>query len=80
MIYNDNINELMLLIKHIMLDCDVSQKDIVNATNWSKSTVSNLLNGRNVNPSLATIQQLCNAMGCDLIIEVKQKKDNDTTI
>lgn len=68
--YNGNIDEIMILIKHKMIDNKVTQKDICNITGWSKSTVSNLLNGRTENPSLKTIMQLCNAINCDLYIDI----------
>lgn len=72
--YNGDINEIMKQIKHIMIDKDITQKDICNATNWSKATVSNLLNGRTENPSLKIILQLCNAIGCDFIIDIVPTK------
>ena len=71
--YNGNIEDIMLLIKHKMLDNNISQKDICNITGWSKSTVSNLLNSRTENPSLKFILQLCNAINCDFIIDIQDK-------
>lgn len=71
--YTGNINDVMLLIKHKMLDNDITQKDICNATGWTKGTVSNLLNGRTENPSLKVILQLCDAVGCDFIIDIQNK-------
>lgn len=73
--YNGNISDITLMLKHAMLDNDVSQKDICNATGWSKGTVSNLLNNRTENPSLKVILQLCNAIGCDFLIDIKLKQD-----
>jgi len=69
--YNGNINDIMLMVKHAMLDNDIKQKDICNATGWSKGTVSNLLNGRTENPSLKVILELCKACKCDFIIDIK---------
>lgn len=68
--YNGDINEIMKQIKHIMIDNDITQKDICNVTNWSKATVSNLLNGRTENPSLKIILQLCDAINCDFVIDI----------
>lgn len=68
--YNGDINEIMKQIKHIMIDNDITQKDICNVTNWSKATVSNLLNGRTENPSLKIILQLCDAINCDFMIDI----------
>ena len=66
----------MIMIKHIMLDKDIKQKDICNATGWSKGTVSNLLNGRTANPSLSIISlniilELCKACDCNFLIDIK---------
>lgn len=55
--YNGNVNDIMIMIKHIMLDKNVKQKDICSATGQSKGTVSNLF------PSLNIILELCKA--CD---------------
>lgn len=72
--YDADINKIMLMIKHIMLDKNITQKDICNATGWSKGTVSNLLNGRTENPSLKIILQLCDAIECDFMIDIVQRK------
>lgn len=71
--YTGNVNDIMLMIKHKMLDNDITQKDICNRTGWSKATVSNLLNGRTENPSLKIILQLCDAINCDFIIDIQNK-------
>lgn len=72
--YNGNISDITLMIKHIMLDMDIKQKDLCNATGWSKATISNLLNNRTENPSLRTLLELCNAMNCDFIIDIRPKE------
>lgn len=71
--YDGDITKVMLIIKHAMLDNDISQKDICNATGWSKGTVSNLLNGRTENPSLKIILQLCDATQCDFMIDIVKR-------
>lgn len=53
-----------------MIDKDIRQKDICNITGWSRATVSNLLNGRQTNITLDTLLSLCNAIGCDLYIDI----------
>ena len=73
MIYKGDISEITLLIKHAMLDADKKQKDICNATGWTKGTVSNLLNNRTGNPSLKILLELCNAIDCDLIIDIQPR-------
>lgn len=67
---NINIDDLMLQIRHIMLDKDIRQKDICNITGWSRQAVSNLLACRTPNPSLRVITQLINAIGCKLCIDI----------
>lgn len=68
--YKGNIEDLTIMIKHIMLDNGISQKDIAERTGWSKATVSNLLNNRTKNPSITIIYELCNAIGCKLILDI----------
>lgn len=74
--YTGDVNEIMKLIKHRMIDNDVTQKDICNATGWSKGTVSNLLGGKTENPSLKIILQLCNAIGCDFMIDITENNQD----
>lgn len=73
--YNGNIADITLMIKHLMLDMDIKQKDLCNGTGWTKATISNLLNNRTENPSLKVLYELCNAMNCDLVIDIVPKKD-----
>ena len=69
--YNgENIEDITLAIKHIMLDKNISQKDIAGKTGWTKATVSNLLNNRTKNPSITVIYQICRAIDCDLYINI----------
>ena len=77
--YNGDIADITLTIKHLMLDMDIKQKDLCNATGWSKATVSNLLNNRTENPSLKILLELCKAMDCDLIIDVVPKETKGKT-
>lgn len=72
--YDGNVMEVMKLIKHRMIDRDITQKDICNATGWSKGTVSNLLGGKTENPSLKVILQLCDAIGCDFVIDITERE------
>lgn len=70
-----NQDDLILQIKHYMLDNKLKQKDIVVATGLSKQTISNLLNGRSQNMTLDTLFMLLNALDCNLSISLN-KKDN----
>lgn len=77
MLYTGKSDQIVLMIKHVMLDLGLKQKDIVDKTGLAKSTVSNFLNGRTPSPTIDSIKQYCDAMGCDLIIDIvpKDKKD-----
>ena len=69
MIYNNNIDDIMKQIKHIMIDNNIKQSDIVAATKQSKSTISNLLNCKSKNITLDTLLMLCKAIDCNLAID-----------
>ena len=68
-----NLKDIMLKIEHIMLDSDIRQKDISNRSGWSRQTDSNLLACRRDNISIDTLNSLCNAIDCDLIIDIRKK-------
>jgi transcriptional regulator with XRE-family HTH domain len=68
-----NQDDLILRIKHYMLDNNLKQKDIVVATGLSKQTISNLLNGRSKNMTLDTLFMLLNALDCNLSISLNKK-------
>lgn len=70
--YN-NIDDVTLAIRHIMLDKDIRQKDICIATGLSKQSISNLLNNRTENITLDTLNKLCKAVGCKLSIDIEEK-------
>lgn len=68
--YNGDINDIMKQIKHIMIDKGLRQKDICNATGWSRQTVSNLLAGRTPSPGLNVLHELCKAIDCKMHIDI----------
>lgn len=74
-----NQDDLILQIKHYMLDNKLKQKDIVVRTGLSKQTISNLLNGRSKNMTLDTFFMLLNALDCNLSISLNKKNNTDTT-
>ena len=55
MIYNNNTDDIMKKIKHIMLDKDIKQIDLVHKTGLTKGTISNLLNCKSKNLTLDTL-------------------------
>lgn len=73
MIYDGNSDKAIDLIKHAMIDTRTHQKDIVEKTGLNKGTVSNFLNYKSSNPTLDTLEMYCDAMGCDLIIDIVKK-------
>ena len=75
--YDGNTDKVIDLIKHAMVDTRTQQKDIVEKTGLNKGTISNFLNYKSSNPTLDTLRMHCNAMGCDLIIDiVPRTKEN----
>lgn len=68
--YN-NIQDITNAIKHIMIDKNMRQKDLCSATGLSKQAISNLLNNRTENITLDTLDRLCKAIGCELIIVIE---------
>lgn len=73
MIYTGNINDIMKAIEHVKIDYDISNTNIAQAMGKSKQTVSNLLNGQSNNITLNTLLSLCDAVGCNLKIEIERK-------
>lgn len=74
MIYNNNTDDIMKKIKHIMLDKDIKQIDLVHKTGLTKGTISNLLNCKSKNLTLDTLLMLCNACDCQLDINIISKE------
>lgn len=50
-------------IKKIMLQKNISQNELAEIMEVSKSRVSNLLNGKSKKPQIKTINSLANALG-----------------
>ena len=75
MIYSGDINDIIKMIKHIQVEYNISNNDIAANLGKSKQTVSNLLNGRQTNITLDTLLKLCNAVDCELEINIKRKED-----
>lgn len=73
MIYENNLDDLMKQIKHIMIDKDIKQIDLAEKTGQNKATISNLLNCKSKNVTLDTLLMLCNAIDCQLEINIKPK-------
>lgn len=74
-----NQDDLILQIKHYMLDNKLKQKDIVARTGLSKQTISNLLNGRSKNMTLDTLFMLLNALDCNLSVSLNKNNNTDNT-
>ena len=76
----DNTKELLLEFKHIMLDKGIKQGELAERMHISKQTVSNLLNGKQLNLTLETLVNLCNALDCTLNIDIVQNKDAEQIV
>lgn len=73
MIYNGNIMDIMKSIEHLKIDLEMTNNEIAAKMGKSKQTISNLLNGQSKNITLDTLNNLCDAMGCDLIIDIRKR-------
>ncbi len=74
MIYDGDSDKVIDLIKHTMIDTRTQQKNIVEKTGLNKGTVSNFLNYKSSNPTLDTLKMYCDAMGCDLVIDIRPRE------
>lgn len=75
MIYNGDIKPILKTMEHIKIDYNITINDISKGTNKSLQTVSNFFKGRQPNATLDTLKMYCDAMGCDLVIDIV-KRDN----
>lgn len=70
MIYNGDITPILKAVEHVKIDNDISNNEIAAKMGKSKQTVSNLLNGRQPNVTLETLYTLCQAIDCQLVIDI----------
>lgn len=70
MIYQGDIKPLLKMVDHVMIDKELSNNAIADTMGKSKQTISNLLNGRQPNVTLETLLALCQAIGCQLVIDI----------
>lgn len=74
-------NDIVKLIRKIMIDRDIKKVNIAHAIGQTEQTVSNLLNPNYRSNSSMTVDQMamiCEAMGCKLVIDiVPAEKVND---
>lgn len=75
--YN-TIEDITTAIKHLMIDNNLRQKDICNATGLSKQSVSNILNNQSRNITLDTLNRLCKAVNCTLYIDMQNNTDTES--
>lgn len=69
--YDGELDTIMLQIRHIMLDKGIKQKDIAQKSGLSVQTISNLLACRRDGITLDTLHMLCNALDCNLYIDIE---------
>ncbi len=70
MIYDGDITPIIKTVKHIQVDLNLSNNDIADRMEKSKQTISNLLKGRQPNVTLETLHSLCQALDCQLEINI----------
>lgn len=70
MIYQGDIKPLLKMVDHVVVDKELSNNAIADSMGKSKQTISNLLNGRQPNVTLETLLALCQAIGCQLVIDI----------
>lgn len=75
MIYDGNSDKVIDLIKYKMIDTRKQQKDIIEYTGLNKGTVSNFLTYKSSNPTIDTLKMYCDAIGCDLIIDIVERNN-----
>lgn len=75
MVYDGSTKKVIDVIRHKMIDTNTRQKDIVDKSGLSKSTVSNFLGCKSKNPTLDTLKIFCDAMDCDLIIKIQEREN-----
>lgn len=70
--YIDNA-ELKKEIKKTIIDNNYTQKEIADRLGMLPQTYNTLINKKNF--SFADMQRICDAMGCDLYIDIVARKD-----
>ena len=73
---NTKRNKIIKLIRHIMIDLNIKNIDIVSNLGQTEQSVSNLLNPNYRPDSSITVDglaKICEAMGCELRIEIERK-------
>lgn len=62
------INDLQKLLKHVMIDSDLTNNELAERCGKSKQAMSNLLRQDNI--SINQLKSICDAMGCELHIDI----------
>lgn len=73
MIYKGDVKPLLKSMEHIKIDKDMSISDIAKKAGKSGQTVSNFFKGRQPNLTLDTLMTYCNALDCDLVIDIVRR-------
>lgn len=60
------------VVKHYLIDNDLTQKSIADTLNTGRNTINNLLNRDNI--SLDKMLMIANALDCDLEIKLKPRE------
>lgn len=71
--YDGNIEPILKSMEHIKIDYDISNTNIADRMGKSKQTISNIFKGRQPNMTLDSLKALCDAMDCDLVIDIVRR-------
>lgn len=69
-----NNDQLKNEIKKAIIDNNTTSKAISDKLGISPQTYQHLINKKQL--SFLDVNKICNAMGCDLVIDIVQKKNN----
>ena len=64
---------ILLKIKSFMVENEIKNKELAKKLNLSESALSSRLKQDNI--SITSLVEICNALGCDLDIELIKKDD-----
>lgn len=72
-----NTSEVLILIRKIMIEKHITIKELANRLNKSASATSGLLRQDNI--SLNTLLDICNALHCNLYIDIVPNNSVNTS-
>ena len=68
--------DIIKLIRHIMIDYDIKNNDLIDKLGMTKQTVSNLLSPTyrpDASITIDTLVSICDALDCDMTISIDKR-------